>query len=97
MIKTIKQEEILKISMLARLHPTPEEAERAAQDLQQVLNYAELLNEVDTQDVEPMTRVIDETNCFRDDANVPSASRDSILSIAPKTDGECFLVPPVLE
>jgi len=96
-MKAITQEEILKISMLARLHPTREEAERAAKDLQQVLNYVELMNEVDTQNVEPMTRVIDETNCFRDDANIPSMPRDAAMKIAPQTDGECFLVPPVLE
>ncbi|MDR1385869.1 MAG: Asp-tRNA(Asn)/Glu-tRNA(Gln) amidotransferase subunit GatC [Planctomycetaceae bacterium] len=96
-MKTITQEEILKISMLARLHPTQEEAVRAAQDLQQVLNYVELLNEVNTQNVEPMTRVIDEMNCFRNDVNITSMPRDSAMNIASKTDGEYFLVPPVLE
>ncbi|MDR1960163.1 MAG: Asp-tRNA(Asn)/Glu-tRNA(Gln) amidotransferase subunit GatC [Planctomycetaceae bacterium] len=96
-MKKITQEDVLKISMLARLNPTPEEAERAAKDLQQVLDYVELLNEVDTRNVEPMTRVIDEVNRLREDENLPGLERLKVMNVAPQSDGECFLVPPVLD
>ena len=97
MTKKITRAEVLKIAKLARLRLTDEETVQATEDLQQMLDYVQLLNEVDTQDVEPMTRVIDEIDRFREDENLPSLDRETIMKNAPKTDGECFLVPPVLE
>jgi aspartyl-tRNA(Asn)/glutamyl-tRNA(Gln) amidotransferase subunit C len=56
-----------------------------------------MLNEVDTDDVEPMAHAVEVTNVLREDAVRESLPREAALANAPKTDGECFLVPPILE
>jgi aspartyl-tRNA(Asn)/glutamyl-tRNA(Gln) amidotransferase subunit C len=68
-----------------------------AAQLARILDYVEMLNEVDTDDVEPMAHAVEVTNVLREDAVRESLPREAALANAPKTDGECFLVPPILE
>lgn len=93
----ITLETIRKTAVLARLHLTDDEAARAAADLRNIFDHLELLNEADTEGIEPLTCVTDEVNHFRDDVVVPSLDRQAVMDNAPQTDGECYLVPQVLE
>jgi len=90
-------EQVAKVAGLARLKLSPEEQEQMAAQLARVLDYVEILNEVDTDDVEPMAHAVEVTNVLRDDVAGESLPREAALANAPKTDGECFLVPPILE
>ncbi len=93
----ITLEEIRKAAVLARLHLTDDEAVRAVSELRNIFDHLELLNEADTEGIEPLTCVTDEVNKFRDDVIAPSLDRQTVMDNAPQTDGECYLVPQVLE
>jgi aspartyl-tRNA(Asn)/glutamyl-tRNA(Gln) amidotransferase subunit C len=62
-----------------------------------ILAYMEKLNELDTSNVEPMMHALPMTNVFREDEVQPSLDREAALMNAPKTDGEYFLVPRILD
>ena len=88
---------VRKVAHLARLKLTDAEIARMSQQLGDTLTYVELLNEVDTSDVEPMAHTVELSNVFRDDEPRESLSRDQALANAPKTDGKYFLVPAILD
>jgi len=92
----MNREEVVKIALLARLKLTDDELDRFTSQLGQVLQYVDILNEVETEDVEPMAHAVELFNVFRDDEVRESLARNEALSNAPKTDGQCFLVPPIL-
>lgn len=94
---TLSIDDVQKVAKLARLKLTPEEEQRFASQLGQILDYVEMLGEVDTEKVEPMAHTADVANVFRTDDVQPSIDREKTLLNAPKTDGKYFLVPQILE
>lgn len=93
---SLSQDEVEKVALLARLRLTPDELATMTEQLGQVLGYIDQLQEVDTTDVEPLAHSLDLHNVLAEDQRQPSLSRDKALRAAPKSDDECFLVPPVL-
>ena len=88
--------EIEKVAVLARLLLTPAEAQMMTEQLGKVLEYMSLLNEVNTEQVEPLAHAVELTNVFRDDRVTASLDREAALANAPHRDDECYLVPAVL-
>ena len=82
---------------LSRLTLSYEEEERAKNDLDKILGYIDMLNELDTDNVEPMSHPFEYTNNFRDDDVVASSDRESILVNAPQQKDGCFKVPTTVE
>lgn len=93
----LSRDDVLKVAMLARLKLSEAEVERIAAQLGDVLNYVEVLNEIDTEDVEPMAHAVELSNVFREDVARESLPREAALANAPKSDGRYFLVPQILE
>lgn len=91
---TIKDVEY--VAKLARLEFTREELEKFTRQFNQILDYIEKLNELDTTNVEPLSHVIPLHNVFRDDQVRPSYPRDEVLKNAPSQDGRFFKVPKVI-
>src|SRR5262245_19122907 len=89
--------DVLKVAKLARLKLSQTEIDDYTAKLGSILEYVELLNEVDTEDVEPMVHAVELSNVFRRDEIEPSLPRETALSYAPKTDGQFFLVPQLLD
>jgi aspartyl-tRNA(Asn)/glutamyl-tRNA(Gln) amidotransferase subunit C len=85
------------IAGLAQLTVDDATKERLVQELGDILAYMEKLNELDTSNVEPMMHALKITNVFREDEVRPSLDRETALMNAPKTDGEYFLVPRILD
>lgn len=85
------------VAALAHLTLDEVTKERLAQELGSILEYMDKLNELDTSQVEPMMHALEMTNVFRGDEVQPSLPRDIALKNAPKTDGEYFLVPKILD
>jgi aspartyl-tRNA(Asn)/glutamyl-tRNA(Gln) amidotransferase subunit C len=92
----ITREDVEKVARLARLLLSEEELDRMTVQLGQILQYMDLLREVDTADVEPMAHCVEMSNVFREDRVQPSLPRSEALANAPCDDGECYLVPAVL-
>jgi aspartyl-tRNA(Asn)/glutamyl-tRNA(Gln) amidotransferase subunit C len=92
----ISRTEVEKVSLLARLRLTDDELDRMTGQLGEILQYINLLSELDTETIEPMAHASEITGVLRDDAVRPSLTREAVLANAPQHDGECFLVPAVL-
>jgi aspartyl-tRNA(Asn)/glutamyl-tRNA(Gln) amidotransferase subunit C len=93
----ISLDEVYRVARLARLSPSPEEAQALAADLSAILNYVAMLDEVDTSQVEPTAHAVSLAAPLREDAIVPSLPREEALSQAPRTSSGGFSVPKVLE
>jgi aspartyl-tRNA(Asn)/glutamyl-tRNA(Gln) amidotransferase subunit C len=93
---SLSREDVAKVSLLARLELTPAELDTMTGQLGQIVQYVELLSELDTENVDPMAHAVPLANVFRDDELAPSLSSDAMLANAPKADGQCYLVPAVL-
>jgi aspartyl-tRNA(Asn)/glutamyl-tRNA(Gln) amidotransferase subunit C len=93
---SISRAEVEKVALLARLEPSDAQLEQLTSQMSAILAYVEQLAELDTEDVEPLAHTIELTNVFREDAVRPSTKREEMLSGAPSSDGECYLVPAVL-
>lgn len=97
MAARLTREDVLKVATLARLKLTDAEVADYTAKLGNILAYVESLNEIDTEEVEPMVHAVEFSNVFRADEVRPSLSREAALSNAPKTDGQFFLVPQILD
>lgn len=92
---TIK--EVEHVAMLARLALTEEEKVKFADQMGKILDYFNLLNEVDTTDVEPMAKPIPTINVMREDVVVQTTDRDRILANAPEEEEGYFKVPKIID
>lgn len=95
MDEKITREEVRHVATLARLDLSEQEETRLTDQMNQLLEYMETLNALDTTDVAPMTHAIQRENVFREDEVRPSIERDEALGNAPRSDGVNFLVPKV--
>lgn len=93
----LTRDDVAKVALLARLRLSDDELTRMTQQLGSILGYVERLAEVDTDGVEPMAHAVERTNVFRDDVETPMLARDVALANAPKSDGQYFLVPQMLD
>jgi len=100
----VTDKDVLYVAELANLELTPEERARMEKDLNSILDYIDLLNELDTGNVPPMAQVsTDKTGsaefeqAFRPDSPSPSLSHEAALQNAPDSDGNFFKVPRVIE
>ena len=82
---------------VARLKVSDAEVASLTTDLTAILGYVDVLNEVDTTGIEPMVHAVELSNVLRADTVLESLSREAALSNAPRSDGECFLVPAIIE
>lgn len=88
---------VTRIAKLARIAITPQEAQKLAPELDNILHWIEQLGEVDTSGVEPMTAVIPNHLRLRDDVVTDGGIRDAVLSNAPQAEHGFFTVPKVIE
>jgi aspartyl-tRNA(Asn)/glutamyl-tRNA(Gln) amidotransferase subunit C len=91
---TIKDVEY--VAALARLSFTDEEKRKLVQQMNEILQYMEQLNSLDTTNVEPLAQVIKSQNVFREDILKPSLDREEVLKNAPSKTDKFFKVPKVI-
>jgi aspartyl-tRNA(Asn)/glutamyl-tRNA(Gln) amidotransferase subunit C len=94
MAVTIK--EVEHIAKLAKLEFTEAEKEKFTHQLNQILEYVEQMNKLDTSHVEPLSHVIELSNVFRADEVKQGVSTEEALKNAPSKTEEFFKVPKVI-
>ena len=82
---------------VARIELTPEEEQRLAPQLGEVLQYVEKLNGLDVSGVEPTAHATPLSNVMREDEPRESLSQEDALRNAPKTANGLFVVPKIVE
>ncbi|MFC4077624.1 Asp-tRNA(Asn)/Glu-tRNA(Gln) amidotransferase subunit GatC [Salinithrix halophila] len=93
----ISKEQVEHVAKLARLYLTEEEAQQYTGQLNKILGFADKLNELDTEDVEPTSHVLPMANVLREDEEKPSLEREKALTNAPDQKDGMFRVPAVFE
>jgi aspartyl-tRNA(Asn)/glutamyl-tRNA(Gln) amidotransferase subunit C len=92
---SIKQ--IEQVARLSRIILTDEEKDIFREQLTDILGYIEKLNELDTDDVQPMAYATSLKNVFREDKQESSFARQEILELSPSSTNGFFKVPKILE
>ncbi|MGH7855603.1 MAG: Asp-tRNA(Asn)/Glu-tRNA(Gln) amidotransferase subunit GatC [Candidatus Binatia bacterium] len=93
----ITVEEVERVAVLARLRLTAKEKSQLTQQLDDILEYMEKLNQLDTAQVEPFTQALDTVNALREDAVTNQPNPEALLANAPDRDGTFFKVPKIIE
>ncbi len=85
------------IGELARLKLKQEEKENAKNEINKIIDYMDVLNTIDTSNIEAMSHAFPVKNVFRKDDVMPSKDRDDILLNAPNKKDGAFKVPKTFE
>ena len=93
----LSRAEVEHIAELAKLGLTEEEKERFREQLSAILEYAGMLQQLDTEAIPPTATVLPLQNVMRPDEVAPSFSQEDILANAPDVAEGCFRVPAILE
>ncbi len=93
---SVTRKEVEHIAKLANLQLNEAELEDYTLQLNKILEYVEKLNELDTENVKPLSHPVEGVNVFREDIMKPSVDREEALKNAPSKDDEFFKVPKVI-
>jgi len=85
------------IANLIRLKVNDEEAKVLSQQFSQIIEYFQILTDINTLEVHPANENCPMNNIFRDDEIQPSMSRDEFLKNTPHHEGNFVMVPRVFE
>lgn len=86
-----------KLAGLARLQFSPEEKQAITHDLQRMIGLVEKMNEVDTNNVEPLLHMSEGKNRFRKDEIVGQVDKAKALKNSANHNEDFFLVPKVIK
>ncbi|PLT33310.1 Asp-tRNA(Asn)/Glu-tRNA(Gln) amidotransferase subunit GatC [Bacillus sp. V5-8f] len=93
----ITKEQVTHAAHLARLAITEEETELFTKQLDQIISFAEQLNELDTENVEPTSHVLDMKNVMREDIPNKGLPVEEVLKNAPDSKDGQIRVPSILD
>lgn len=93
----ITRDEVRNVALLARLELSADEEAALAGDLDEILTYVEMLNELDTTEVEPTAHVVDVKAPSREDRVTNTPDPETLVAGAPSRDGTHFKVPKIIE
>jgi len=95
---SISKQEVEHIALLSRLALTPEEIEKYTEQLQDIVAYAEKIQQLPLDEVEPMSHAIRMTNVMREeDAVGKMLTNEQALANAPDRADPYFRVPKVTD
>ena len=85
------------LAHLARLSYENEAKQEIVTELNKIIAFVEKLDEINTDGIDPLIYMVDETNVARKDTMKQDVSQDEGLKNAPKKDSDDFRVPKVIE
>ncbi len=92
----VTKKDVEKIAELARLKFSEDELESFTPQMNEILSYMDKLNELNTENVEPLSHPVEQTNVFRKDEIKTSITTEDALKNAPAKDEHHFKVPKVI-
>jgi aspartyl-tRNA(Asn)/glutamyl-tRNA(Gln) amidotransferase subunit C len=93
----ITRHEVEHVAVLARLALTDTELDAMTGQMNQVLDYVDTLNRLDTEGIIPTAHAVPVENAFREDIVRPSIGHDKALKNAPDATEDCFRVPKIID
>ena len=94
---SVDVQRVKEVARLARIAITDQEAQELTGDMNEILGWVEQLDNVDITNVEPMTAVVDTKIKLRSDEISDGNYAEKIVSNAPKSEDDFFMVPKVIE
>lgn len=94
---SVDQATVKRVARLARIKVKDEDVPRLAGELNVILNFVEQLNEVNVDNVEPLTSVVKMKMKTRQDVVTDGNYPKDITQNAPASEDEFFMVPKVVE
>lgn len=92
----ITRKDVEHVALLARLELSEAEKELYTEQLFQILEYASVLNELETGDVPPLAHVLPLQNVFRADEVGEHLAPEAVLAHAPSREDRYFRVPRIV-
>ena len=92
----ISDETIEYVGILAKLELSEEEKDAANNDLEQMLDYIDTFNDLDTAGIDPMSHVFPVQNVFREDVVTNGDNKEATLANAPLRKEDSFEVPKTI-
>ena len=96
MTQKIDTDMVKHVATLVRLGISDEEAQAFSRQFTSIIDYFNMLNEVDTDNIPPASDIINVENILREDVVRPSMSREEFLKNAPQSERGYIKVPTVL-
>ena len=93
----VDENTVKRIAFLARLKVHEDKLNATKDEFNKILDWMAELNEVNTDDVEPLISVNEQTLRLRDDGVSDGNQRDAVLKNAPSAEFDYFSVPKVVE
>ncbi|WP_319205003.1 Asp-tRNA(Asn)/Glu-tRNA(Gln) amidotransferase subunit GatC [uncultured Ilyobacter sp.] len=93
---SLTREEVLKVAKLARLEFKDEEIQKFQIQLNDILGYIDILDEVDTDGIEPLIQVNEGIGKLREDEIKKSFTVEEALKNAPQSEADTIIVPKVV-
>ena len=93
----ITSDEIRHLALLCRIAMTDEDVDMMRDQMSNILNNIDVLNQVDTDGVEPTGHSVDLVSVMREDEVTPASPIEDILANAPEREGDFIRVRAVLE
>ena len=93
---TVSKEELLHIANLADIKIKDEEMDKYLNNLQDILNYTELLNSMNLDELDETIGANDSSNVFRKDEIINFDNKEGIMENAPEKERNMFKIPKVL-
>lgn len=97
MTAKIDEAQVRRVALLSRLELSDREVAQFSTQLSDIVAYIEKLNELDTENVEPLAHCLPVKNVLREDVPGPSLTNEQALANAPQRQDEYFKVPKILD
>ena len=88
---------IQRLMTLSQLSLDVAAKEKISRDLDSIIGFIEIMDQVDTEGVEPLAHAVDLDQPLRKDHAVIEIDKDLFQSVAPKTAEGFYIVPKVLD
>ena len=92
----VTEKDVRYIAERSRLEISEEEMPMFTEQFNQILEYADILEKVDTAGIEPTFSILPLYNVMREDEVVPGVSHDEAMKNAPAVHNDGFKVPRVI-
>jgi len=93
----VTAEDVRHIATLSRLTVPESEMEKFTEQFNQIINYADTLQQIDTTDIEPTAHVLPVANVLREDVVLEGVAHEDAMMNAPAVHNDGFKVPRVIE
>mgnify|MGYP000324095856 FL=1 len=94
---SIDKEKIKHTAKLARISLDEKKIDNLSKDLSNIFKFIEKLNKANTENIKPLSSILDQSLRLREDKVNDGNIRDQILENAPNKNEDFFIVPKVIE